>query len=88
MNESNRWLIAPVAMIAPALLPTSAFAVDYLSFEQAQRALFPEASAFIERPLNLSGEQRKVIASASPTRTRLPERVWEVRRGDQRIGWF
>ena len=79
-----RVLPAAVALIAPA----PAAATVYLTIPAAQQALFPGAR-FVEHPLALSDAQRKAIARAAgaPGYDKI-QRVWEVRSGDRRIGWF
>lgn len=82
-----RWYrIIPAATVAIA--PVPAAATVYLTIPAAQQALFPGAR-FVEHPLALSDAQRKAIARAA----RAPgydkvQRVWEVRSGSGRIGWF
>ena len=49
-------LLATAAAVA-ALAPASAFAVDYLSAEQAARLMFPDADAFELRRLTLDAAQ-------------------------------
>jgi Na+-translocating ferredoxin:NAD+ oxidoreductase RnfG subunit len=46
---------------AAALAPASAFAVDYLSAEQAARLMFPDADAFASRELTLDAAQLQVL---------------------------
>ena len=46
-----------VAAVAAAAAPASAFAVDYLSAEQAARLIFPDADAFEQRDLALDAAQ-------------------------------
>jgi Na+-translocating ferredoxin:NAD+ oxidoreductase RnfG subunit len=50
-----------VALLAPlagaALAPASAFAADYLSAEQAQRLMFPDADAFVAHEIALDAAQ-------------------------------
>lgn len=52
------------AAVASVLAPTAAFAVDYLSADQAQRQLFPAADRFESRELALSAEQLRQLESA------------------------
>ena len=54
-----RLLLAPAACVAMA--PASAFAIDYLSAEQAQRLIFPEADAFEQREIALDAAQLKQL---------------------------
>jgi hypothetical protein len=50
-------LATALAGTAAALAPASAFAVDYLSAEQAARLMFPDADAFELRRLTLDAAQ-------------------------------
>lgn len=79
-----RILPAAVAVIAPQ----PAAATIYLTIPAAQQALFPGAR-FVEHPLVLSDEQRKAIARAAGAAPYdKMQRVWEVRNGGRRAGWF
>jgi Na+-translocating ferredoxin:NAD+ oxidoreductase RnfG subunit len=85
---AERWYrIIPAAAVAAAL-PTPSAATVYLTIPAAQRALFP-AGRFVDHPLALSDVQRKAIARAAgaPGYDKV-QRVWEVRSGDRRVGWF
>jgi Na+-translocating ferredoxin:NAD+ oxidoreductase RnfG subunit len=77
--------ILPAAAVVAAAPAT---ATVYLSIPQAQAALFPGAR-FLEHPLTLSDAQRRTISSAAgaPAYDKV-QRVWEVRSGDRRAGWF
>ena len=61
---------------AVALAPTSAFAVDYMSAEQAARLMFPQADRFESRTVAFDAEQlrRLAVAGVSPRSAR-----WQVR---------
>ncbi len=79
----GRWtLIIPAAAVAPASL--TAYAVSYLSVEQAQQQMFPGESlapAFV----NLSDEQLRQIEARSGVDVRRREvRLWKTSGG----GWF
>ena len=81
---SIAWLL-PVAAISA---PPQAFAVQYLSVEQAQKALFPGASEFRPRLTLLTEAQRAAIAKASDTRVRGAEvRLWEARAAQGVLGY-
>ena len=80
-------LLAPLA--AAALAPTSAFAVDYLSVEQAQALMFAQADSFSPQTLALDVEQMRRLEAA----TGLPARSarWNVivaRRGAEVLGYL
>lgn len=61
---------------AVALAPTAAFAVDYLSADEAAKLMFPRADRFEPRTLALDAEQLRRLAAAgvSPRSAR-----WRVR---------
>ena len=69
-----RVLLAPAACIA--LAPATAFAVDYLSAEQAQRLMFPDADAFEPRELALDAQQMQQLDAAG---VRARSARWPVR---------
>jgi Na+-transporting NADH:ubiquinone oxidoreductase subunit C len=73
-----------VALPISALVAPSAFAVQYLNVDQAQRAIFPGKS-FTAAPVKLTGVQRRAIEQASGVRVlRDEQQVWRVSGG----GWF
>jgi hypothetical protein len=73
-----------VALPISAIVAPSAFAVQYLSVDQAQRAIFPGKS-FTAAPVKLTAMQRKAIEHASGVRVLKDEQpVWRVGTG----GWF
>jgi hypothetical protein len=73
-----------ITLPASALIAPSAFAIQYLSVEQAQRAIFPGKS-FTAAPVKLTSVQRKAIEQASGVRVLHDEQqVWRVSGG----GWF
>jgi hypothetical protein len=83
----NPWItfLVPPAIFAAA----ECCAVQYLTVEQAQRVLFPEATGFDPRPLVLNAEQIAAVESATGVPVRSPrQRVWSVRRGGGPGGWF
>lgn len=85
MREPLFWLAVPV--IAAAALP--AHAVQYLTVEQAQHLLFPEATGFRPVRLILTAAQRAAIEQAARVRVRVPElHAWRVEGGGQPVGWF
>ena len=49
--------LAAASTLVLAAAPTSAFAVDYLSAEQAAKLMFPEADAFEPRTVTLDAAQ-------------------------------
>lgn len=69
-----RVVLAASALLAAA--PTSAFAVDYLSTDQAGKLMFPDADAFESRTVVLDAEQLQQL-EASGVRGRSAN--WPVR---------
>jgi len=58
-----RWtLLAPAGLVV-ASIPAPAFAVQYLTPEQAQVVIFPEADAWEARTVTLSPEERAALAA-------------------------
>src|SRR6188472_1224206 len=75
---------ALVALPISALVAPSAFGVQYLTVDQAQRAIFPGKS-FTTATVKLTSVQHRAIEQASGVRVLHDEqRVWRVSGG----GWF
>jgi Na+-translocating ferredoxin:NAD+ oxidoreductase RnfG subunit len=73
-----------VAFPISAIVAPSAFAVQYLSIEQAQKAIFPGKS-LTSAPVRLTAAQRRAIEQASGVRVLKEEQpVWRIGGG----GWF
>src|SRR5438045_7846587 len=80
MRPEFAFIVLPVS----ALIAPSAFAVRYLTVDQAQQAIFPGKS-FTAEPVKLTSVQRKAIEEASGVRVLHDElQVWRVSGG----GWF
>src|SRR5215467_5140482 len=78
----SEWVF--LALPLSAIVAPSAFAVQYLSVDQAQKAIFPRKS-FTAVPVKLTAAQRKAIEQASGVRVLKDEQpVWRVGGG----GWF
>jgi Na+-translocating ferredoxin:NAD+ oxidoreductase RnfG subunit len=74
-------------LAALAAVP-AAYATEYLSVEAAQRAAFPDASAFVPVPVALDAAQRERLATvAKPPGARDP-RVWQAVAGAQLLGRY
>jgi Na+-translocating ferredoxin:NAD+ oxidoreductase RnfG subunit len=80
----RRWLIT---IVAAALAPAAqlAYAVEYLSLEAAQRAAFPDATAF--EPVLVASDVKNAIARDA-ARFVVDPRVWRVQAGDRSLGWY
>ncbi len=86
MNDLFRWLAPPALVLAGS---SACYAVQYLSIEQAQKLMFPDAGAFQAAFLSLTQEQSKAIEQSSGTKVRVPEqRVWRAEREDKLLGHF
>ncbi len=84
MNEWIKWITVPAA-----LSPCAVYATQYLSVEQAQRALFPAATQFAVADVKLTPEQAKAIEQQSGVRVReAHQRIWRVQTNAQTLGWF
>jgi Na+-translocating ferredoxin:NAD+ oxidoreductase RnfG subunit len=82
------WMLVP-ALVVPAIGPTSAFAVQYLTVEQAQGVLFPGAGTFVAAELKITGELKRQIEKASGVRVRNELlKVWRVEKAGRADGWF
>jgi hypothetical protein len=55
-------IVLAASAFAAAVVPASAFAVDYMSAEQAARLMFPDADAFETRTLALDAAQLQQLA--------------------------
>lgn len=81
-----RVLLVPPALLLPA---APVHATLYLTLEQAQRALFAEATRFEPVAVELSEAQRKVIQKSSPTRTPIPvDGVWRASNEGGPLGYL
>jgi Na+-translocating ferredoxin:NAD+ oxidoreductase RnfG subunit len=74
-----RWLI-PVG-VGAASVAQIAYATQYLTVEQAQRAAFPQATTFESVRANFDAAALGAPAGWSP-------QVWQARSGDKVLGWF
>jgi len=85
MRDYSPLLLIPAATV----LVAPAYASEYLSVEQAQKALFPEAERFVATPVLLSEAQREAIEEKSGVKQRWEQQdVWRAEKGGQLLGWF
>lgn len=83
----NWFTLIPIAAAA-AVAPAPGSATVYLTVQAAQQAMFPGAM-FVPHPLAFTPEQRRTIAKASGVGSfENLQRVWDVRTGSTRAGWF
>ncbi|MBM3394419.1 MAG: FMN-binding protein [Betaproteobacteria bacterium] len=84
MDPLFRWLAPPVAVLASA----SAYAVQYMKAEDAQKLMFPD-STFVASHLTLNSDQRKAVEKLSGQAMRIPDhKVWKVEKGGKLVGYF
>jgi Na+-transporting NADH:ubiquinone oxidoreductase subunit NqrC len=76
------------ALAAGVATSASAFSAQYLTVEQAQHVIFPDATAFKADPLHLNVEQMKQVEQLSglPARS-VNWRVFSAHRGDALLGY-
>lgn len=88
MINDDHWWAVP-AIVVTAAISAPAYATQYLTLEQAQQVLFPEADAFIASPVTLTPEQQDAVeeyAGVGQRATRQP--VWRVQHAGRDAGWF
>ena len=81
----------PIHLAALALTTTAsaaAFATQYLTVDQAQRVMFPEASAFRDASLQLSTEQMRQVEKLAGVPARSVNwRVFAAHKGETSLGY-
>ncbi len=88
MNDTFHWWTVP-AIVIPAAVAAPAYAVQYFTIAQAQRALFPNTAAFVSRPVALSAARKDFIEDYSGVRVRAERQpVWRAEADGQLLGWF
>lgn len=75
-----RWLL-PLGLVATPVAHV-AFAAQYMTVEQAQRAAFPDASNFTVRAL----DGASLVALGAPQGW--TPRIWRARAGERDLGWL
>lgn len=86
--SNHNWLMIP-ALIVPASISAPAYSMQYLTLEQAQKALFPEAAQFARADVIMTPEIKQLIEKASGVRVRNPvQQVWRAESGGKLLGWF
>lgn len=86
-KELSGWSV--FAVIAPALAAAPAYAVQYLTLEQAQQLMFPGASRFVSQPVRLNAEHQRLVEQYAAVKMRTSEQpVWRVEVGGKLLGWF
>jgi Na+-translocating ferredoxin:NAD+ oxidoreductase RnfG subunit len=86
--SNHNWLMIP-ALIVPAAIAAPAYAVQYQTLDQAQKALFPDAVQFVRMDVMITNEVRQQIEKASGVRVRNTlQQVWRAETGGKPLGWF
>jgi Na+-transporting NADH:ubiquinone oxidoreductase subunit C len=86
MNPHPRWLL-PAALVA--LAPAQALAVQYLTAEQAQGLIFPQAREFVPATVTLSAAQIEEIGKRAGVPVRVAQqRVLQARAEGRLLGWI
>ena len=86
MSRGIRWL-APTAIFSAASV--QCIAAQYMSLEQAQALIFPNAKEFVAAPVTLTPDQVARIERQSGVSVRSPEQqVWQARADGKLLGWF
>lgn len=89
MNRDQARL-TPLVMLAAAagVMPAVVFGADYLSVAQAQKVMFPNATAFVAQPVTLTEDQRKALSAQAGKRVN--PALWNVfaaKSGDTLLGY-
>lgn len=82
-------LVCAAAVGAPGVVITQAFAADYMTAAEAQKAMFPEATSFEPVLLTLSPDQLKQLADRAGGPAKPGAwRAWQAKQGDKALGYF
>ncbi|CAJ0886368.1 hypothetical protein R20233_03147 [Ralstonia sp. LMG 32965] len=82
-------LVCAAAAGASGMIVTKAFAADYLSAAEAQKAMFPDATGFEPVPLTLSSDQLKQLAERAGGPAKPGAwRAWQAKQGEKALGYF
>jgi Na+-transporting NADH:ubiquinone oxidoreductase subunit NqrC len=69
--------------------PLLSHAQQFLTTEQAQKAIFDKADVFKLTAVALSSDQISKIKGSSSTRTPVPDKkIWQVLEAGKAVGWF
>jgi len=77
----------PLLVAAVAAAPVSAFAVDYLSAEQAARLIFPDADRFETQDITLDAAQLRRLDEAGVRARSARWQLRAARRQERLLGW-
>jgi len=83
----DKWMFYLSLPVAALVSP--AYAVDYLSVEQAQQVLFSDGQTLTAVPVHLSSAQLSQIRDLAGVRQRNADpKVWKAEKDGQTVGWF
>jgi Na+-translocating ferredoxin:NAD+ oxidoreductase RnfG subunit len=86
MSLDIRWLV-PATIISAASV--QCYAAQYMSLEQAQALIFPNAKEFVAAPVTLTSDQMARIERQSGVAVRSSQQpVWQARAEGKSVGWF
>lgn len=65
------------------------YAQQYLTLEQAQKAIFEKADTFKPTPIALNADQISKIKNSASTGTPIPDKkIWQALEAGKLVGWF
>lgn len=78
-----------ITVLPSVLVASEAYAVQYLTIEEAQHEMFPEAKEFSRTPIQVTPEQKEAIEERvdiefEPARLK----IWKVLGNDSMVGYF
>lgn len=90
MRHLPHYFAVPVmAALAVPYTVSPVYATEYLSVQQAQQLMFPDADAFAEAPVTLTEVQREKIKSLAGVRQRQQvQPAWQATSQGKLLGWF
>ncbi|RYY75464.1 MAG: FMN-binding protein [Gammaproteobacteria bacterium] len=89
MRHLPFFLTLPAAAISTAAIVASAHAEDFLTVQQAQQELFPDADFFLEAAITLNDQQLDEIKNIAGVRQRQNiQKAWRAESKGQLLGWF
>jgi len=87
-NGSGMPSLVVTLTTAVALAPTSAWAIDYMTVDQAAQLMFPQADRFEVRTLALDATQLQQLQAAGVRPRSARWRVRVAQRGGTTLGWL
>jgi len=86
MSRGIRWLTSTAIFSAASV---QCIAAQYMSLEQAQALIFPNAKEFVAAPVTLTSDQVARIERQSGVSVRSPQQqLWQARADGKLLGWF